>query len=218
MNVTLHIFPTPVNAFVFARGEHDRCTVTSMNALPNDRDSNDGDSGSVDPVVAIERAISELRRTGNRWRPGPGGSMWSPPQASAADGASSGHRSPFGWKGGRHEHPFANMARYRVLSTLDRLGDGASVSELATAIGVDQPRASRVVADCVDRGLVTKQTDPADARRSVIALTDDGRAVLDERRRERRAAVEQALDGFTAAERAQLAELLARFVAGGRES
>ncbi|MBX9719602.1 MAG: MarR family transcriptional regulator, partial [Microbacteriaceae bacterium] len=75
------------------------------------------------------------------------------------------------------------MARYRLLSTLDRLGDGASVSELAAAIGVDQPRASRVVAECVDRGLVTRSSDAADARRSVIALTDAGRAVLDERRR-----------------------------------
>jgi DNA-binding MarR family transcriptional regulator len=195
-----------VNEFVFALGEHDRCTVTTMDAQPND----------IDPVVAIERAISELRRTGNRWRAGPG--MWTPPPASGAESPTSGHRGPFGWKSARHEHPFANMARYRLLSMLDRLGDGASVSELATAIGVDQPRASRVVSDCVDRGLVTKETDPTDARRSVIALTDDGRAVLDERRRERRAAVEDALEGFTPAERAQLAELLARFVAGGRES
>jgi DNA-binding MarR family transcriptional regulator len=186
-----------------------------MDAQPNDIDPN-----GVDPIVAIERAISELRRPGNRWRPGgPGAGMWMPGQPGAgAEGAGSGQRGPFGWKGGRHEHPFANMARYRLLSTLDRLGDGASVSELASAIGVDQPRASRVVADCVDRGLVTRSTDPTDARRSVIALTDDGRAVIDERRRERRAAVEQALDGFTPAERAQLAALLARFVAGGRSS
>ena len=192
---------------LFALSEHDRCTVTSMDAQPND----------IDPVVAIERAISELRRTGNRWRPGgPGGPGWMPPQPPGTDGSGPGQRGPFGWKGGRHEHPFANMARYRLLSTLDRLGDGASVSELAAAIGVDQPRASRVVADCVDRGLVTRSVDPTDARRSVIALTDDGRAVIDERRRERRAAVEQALDGFTPAERAQLAALLARFVAGGR--
>ena len=209
MNVTIHIFPRSVNATVFALSEHDRCTVTSMDAQPND----------IDPVVAFERAISELRRTGNRWRPGgPGGPVWMPPQTPGADGSGAGHRGPFGWKGGRHEHPFANMARYRLLSTLDRLGDGASVSELAAAIGVDQPRASRVVADCVDRGLVTRSVDPTDARRSVIALTDDGRAVIDERRRERRAAVEQALDGFTTAERAQLAALLARFVAGGRST
>ncbi|MEN9620336.1 MAG: hypothetical protein RL499_529, partial [Actinomycetota bacterium] len=146
-----------------------------------------------------------------------GAGMWMPGQP-VTEGAGPGHRGPFGWKGGRHEHPFANMARYRLLSTLDRLGDGASVSELAAAIGVDQPRASRVVADCVERGLVTRSVDPTDARRSVIALTDDGRAVIDERRRERRAAVEQALDGFTHAERAQLAALLARFVAGGRSS
>ncbi len=168
----------------------DRCTVTSMDAQPDD----------PDPITAIERAVSELRRSGGRPRHQPG------------------QHAPLGWKGGPHEHPFANMARYRLLSTLERLGDGASVNELAAAIGVDQPRASRVVADCVERGIVTKQTDPTDARRSVIALTDAGRAVLEERRRERRTTVERALQGFTADERAQFAGLLARFVAGGRSS
>jgi DNA-binding MarR family transcriptional regulator len=161
----------------------------------------DAQPDDLDTIAAIERAVSELRRSNGR--------LGKPAHQP-------GQHGPFGWKGGRHEHPFANMARYRLLSTLDRLGDGASVSELAAAIGVDQPRASRVVADCVERGLVTRSTDAMDARRSVIALTDAGRAVLDERRRERRAAVERALDGFTAEERAQFAALLARFVAGGR--
>ncbi len=174
-----------------------------MDAEPND----------VDPITAIERAVSELRRSGGRapWsRPAPGHEHHGEP------GPHGGHRPSFGWKGPRHEHPFANMARYRLLSTLDRLGDGASVNELAAAIGVDQPRASRVVAECVERGLVTRSTDSRDARRSIIALTESGRAVLDERRRERRNAVERALDGFTPEEREQFAALLARFVAGGR--
>jgi DNA-binding MarR family transcriptional regulator len=153
----------------------------------------------VDPVVAIERAIAELRRSGPRARPTPG------PQ---------GHP----WHGkGRHEHPFSTMARYRLLSQLDRLGSAASVTDLAAAIGVDQPRASRVVADCAARGLVERTTDPNDARRTLVTLTDAGRAVLEERRRERRAAVERSLDGFTPDERAQLAALLARFVAASRE-
>lgn len=165
-----------------------------MDAAPDDLAAPD----DPDPIAAIERAISELRRSGARPKHQPG------------------HHGPFGWKGSRHEHPFANMARYRLLSMLDRLGDGASVSELAAAIGVDQPRASRVVADCVERGLVTRSIDATDARRSVIALTDAGRAVLEERRRERRDAVERSLQGFSAVERAQFAELLARFVAGGR--
>lgn len=152
---------------------------------------------AADPVAAIERAVAELRRSGPRARPKP-----------------EPHEHP--WHGrGRHEHPFSTMARYRLLSQLDRLGDGASVSDLAAAIGVDQPRASRVIADCAARGLVARATDPADARRTLVTLTDAGRAVLDERRRDRRAAVERSLEGFTAEERAQLAALLARFVAAG---
>jgi DNA-binding MarR family transcriptional regulator len=151
----------------------------------------------VDPVAAIERAIAELRRSGPRARPRSG------PQEHP-------------WHGkGRHEHPFSTMARYRLLSQLERLGDAVSVSDLAAAIGVDQPRASRVVADCAAGGLVERASDPADARRTLVTLTDEGRAVLEERRRERRAAVERSLEGFTAAERAHLAALLARFVAAG---
>jgi len=188
-----------------------------MDALPDD----------LDPITLIERAVSELRRSGGRPRFGPGapgtvqdGTVQDGTVQNGSDrgGVHSGRRGPFGWKGGWQEHPFASMARYRLMSALDRLGDGASVSELADAIGVDQPRASRLVADAVERGLVTRTADPDDARRSRIALADAGREVLAERRRERRAAVERALDDFSDSDREQLAHLLARFVAGGRPS
>ena len=192
-----------------------------MDALPDD----------LDPITLIERAVSELRRSGGRPRFGPGApgtgqndtgqngtGQNGGDRGSDRGGVHSGRRGPFGWKGGWQEHPFASMARYRLMSALDRLGDGASVSELADAIGVDQPRASRLVADAVERGLVTRTADPDDARRSRIALADAGREVLAERRRERRAAVERALDDFSDSDREQLAHLLARFVAGGRPS
>ena len=164
-------------------------------------------SPELEPLEAIERAISELRRSGGR--------RHSRPEHTQQHGS---QRGPFFGKGAGHEHPFASMARYRLLSVLDRLGDGASVSELADAIHVDQPRASRVVADCVARGLATRSIDPTDARRSVIALADAGRAVLDERRRERRSAVEAALQGFSPDERQQFAALLTRFVDAAREA
>jgi DNA-binding MarR family transcriptional regulator len=94
--------------------------------------------------------------------------------------------------------------------------DGLSVSEIADAVGVDQPRASRLVGDAAERGLVTRRPDERDARRSVVQLTDAGRALLESAESRRRSAVADALAGFTPEETATFAALLARFVAGMR--
>jgi DNA-binding MarR family transcriptional regulator len=91
----------------------------------------------------------------------------------------------------------------------DRLG----ISEVAAAIGVDQPRASRLVNDAAERGLVDRAVDPRDARRSVVTITEAGRAALEAARSSRRSAVTEALTGFTDAEREQFAQLLSRFAA-----
>ena len=56
-----------------------------------------------------------------------------------------------------------------------------------------------------------RQTDPSDARRTLIGLGDGGRELVARVRAERRAAVEAALAGFTPDETAQLATLLTRF-------
>ncbi len=102
-------------------------------------------------------------------------------------------------------------ARFRMLDAL--LNGPASVSDVASAIGVDQPRASRLVADATMRGLVERNPDPVDARRIMVAITPAGRTLLDSMRTSRRSAVEGALSGFTDDERETLADLLGRFVA-----
>ena len=45
-------------------------------------------------------------------------------------------------------------------------------------LGLDRSNASRMLADAVRDGLVTKAAAPDDARRAVLGLTDDGRAML----------------------------------------
>ena len=96
------------------------------------------------------------------------------------------------------DRSLGGAARFRML---DALESGArTVSELADATGVDQPRASRLVADAAERGLLRRGVDPNDARRAVIELTEAGRAHLTDAHRSRRAAVESALAGFSAAE------------------
>lgn len=84
------------------------------------------------------------------------------------------------------------------------------MSELAKRIGVDQPRASRLVQALVEEGHVRREVDPDDARRANIVLTDAGRAAVVEARGARVSAVDRALADFTPAEQEQLATLLAR--------
>jgi len=104
-----------------------------------------------------------------------------------------------------------------VLHLLDEHGP-ASVGELADRIGVDQPRASRLVAAAVAAGHVRREPDPNDARRAILVITESGREALRSLLGRRRGAVERALDGFSAEERAQFAELFARFAEGWRRA
>ena len=103
-------------------------------------------------------------------------------------------------------------ARARLL---DALASGPlSVSAIGEVIGVDQPRASRLVQQAVELGLVERQADPDDARRTLIALTDQGRDLARTFGAQRRETVERALAGFTEAERAELARLLTKLADG----
>ncbi|WP_254431242.1 MarR family winged helix-turn-helix transcriptional regulator [Agromyces sp. Marseille-P2726] len=101
-------------------------------------------------------------------------------------------------------------AALRLLAALSKHGP-SSVSDLATAIGVDQPRASRLAQAAVDAGHVRREVDPRDARRSILAITKAGREALSAVLDHRRSAIERALADFTPAERDEFARLLSRF-------
>lgn len=107
----------------------------------------------------------------------------------------------------------AGPARMRMLGALMAADGALSVSELAAAVGVDQPRASRLVQQGVELGLVERQTDPDDARRTRIALTDRGSAMARGIRTQRREAIRDALAVLTAEEQAEFARLFAKFAA-----
>ena len=62
----------------------------------------------------------------------------------------------------------------RLLDALAAASHPLSVSEVGDAIGVDQPRASRLIQQAVELGLVRREADPDDARRTRVALTDEG--------------------------------------------
>jgi len=101
-------------------------------------------------------------------------------------------------------------ARMRLLDAVAAASHPLSVSEAAEAIGVDQPRASRLIQQAVELGLARREPDPADARRARVALTDAGEALVRSVRGSQRDAVRAALEGFTPQERSELARLLAK--------
>lgn len=63
---------------------------------------------------------------------------------------------------------------FEVVDVVEEGGGAATVTSVADRLGVDQPRASRLVARAVEEGLVRRVADPSDGRRSTLALTDLG--------------------------------------------
>lgn len=100
---------------------------------------------------------------------------------------------------------------FDVLDVIEA-GGAESVSSIAQALGVDQPRASRLVAAAVEAGLVTREADQSDGRRSTLSVTSVGAAAIEQAHAARRAVFGAAMGDWSAAERAQFADLLTRFV------
>jgi DNA-binding MarR family transcriptional regulator len=88
--------------------------------------------------------------------------------------------------------------------------DGLSVGEIAARLGIEVPTVVRTAQRMEAAGLIRREPDPADRRRSLIVLTERGRelqpVVLDALREVSSTATE----GLSAAEREQLLALLTR--------
>ncbi len=122
-----------------------------------------------------------------------------------------GDRGPGPWGAGGAR--FGGPARLRLLEALVAASHPLSVSEVGEAIGVDQPRASRLIQQAVELELVQREADPDDARRTRVALTAHGAVVARGFRGQRREHLAEALAGFSAEERSELVRLLSKLAA-----
>lgn len=172
----------------------------------------------TDPVDAVVAALARLRgRRGEHGAPGGGRHAHhahdrdTAPGRVGQDGHGHGHEHRHGRPGGGRGAHLGGPARLRLLDALVAASTPLSVGEIADAVGVDQPRASRLVQQCVELGLVRREADPQDARRTRVALTEQGAGFAQRVRGERRTAVRTALDGLTDAEQTEFARLLAKF-------
>ena len=74
-------------------------------------------------------------------------------------------------------------SQFTFLAALDDLGP-RTVGELAEAVGVTQPGATRAIGQLVKRGLVTLRPGRDDQRQHVVTLTAKGRQTVDLGKRE----------------------------------
>ncbi len=176
------------------------------------------DDADLDAIADALARLRPRRRPGGPFGGSPSGGPFGPSSGGNAAGRGFGPHAghPHGFGHPRHRAgdgdggpgPRGGLARLRLLEALAAASHPLSVSEIGAAIGVDQPRASRLVQQAVDLELVRREADPDDARRTRIALTAAGETFASGVRGERRAALAEALADFTDAERAELARLL----------
>ncbi|WP_277875528.1 MarR family winged helix-turn-helix transcriptional regulator [Streptomyces sp. NRRL B-1677] len=101
---------------------------------------------------------------------------------------------------------------FNVLDAVEDRGDSCAVTGVATALGVDQPRASRLVLRTVEEGWLARRTAPSDARRTLLTLTDRGREQLDRTHQFRQELFARVMADWPDADRSEFARLITAFV------
>ncbi|GAA3290036.1 winged helix-turn-helix transcriptional regulator [Dactylosporangium vinaceum] len=109
--------------------------------------------------------------------------------------------------------PDADPALFDVVDAVEA-GERVTVTDVAAALDVAQPRASKLVAAAVAAGLVRREADQRDGRRAFLALTATGRELCDRVHATRRTRFAAATRDWSADERVEFARLLTRFVDG----
>lgn len=92
------------------------------------------------------------------------------------------------------------------LSAIARIDEHGTLrlGELAALEAVAAPSLTRTIAPLTSGGLVAREPDPNDRRSSLLTLTDTGRSLLNDIRRERSAVLAERIARLSADERATL--------------
>lgn len=109
------------------------------------------------------------------------------------------------------------MAVVDVVEEHGEAGSPCTVSSVAAALAVDQPRASRLVARAVEEGLLERAADQLDGRRTLLTLTKRGVLHAEQVHRFRRGVFAEAMSGWSPRQVATFARLLTRFTESFRE-
>lgn len=96
-----------------------------------------------------------------------------------------------------------------ALRSVDRHGP-LTFGDLATRLGLDRTTVSRLAGSLQERGLIAREADAHDKRKAWLAVTDDGRALLDGLNGVSRQYYEVATAEWTPEERAAAGAMLDR--------
>lgn len=114
----------------------------------------------------------------------------------------------------RQEAGAGSPSKIAALVTLERHGP-MSPSDLAAHEQIQRPTATRLIARLEEDGVVERSSDPADGRRTLIALSPAGHALLGESRTRKDAYLAERLRGLDEDERDTLeraAQILERLL------
>jgi DNA-binding MarR family transcriptional regulator len=101
-----------------------------------------------------------------------------------------------------------SLTAVATLSSLDR-GGAQRITTLAVAEGVSQPSMTQLVQRLEQRGLVRRESDPADGRVALVRLTEAGQAALVTRRQRNAERIAELLGGLPESEVQALSDALA---------
>jgi DNA-binding MarR family transcriptional regulator len=99
----------------------------------------------------------------------------------------------------REAEPGITPSMLAALSSVDRQGP-LTMSELCAVEQVQPPSMTRIVAALAEARLVTREADPSDGRVAWVAVTPEGRKLLDRSRGRKEAYLAKALRGLDAHE------------------
>ncbi|WP_234442034.1 MarR family winged helix-turn-helix transcriptional regulator [Streptomyces sp. NRRL S-1448] len=108
--------------------------------------------------------------------------------------------------------PDAVFALLDVVASAAEQDAAPTVTEAAALLGVDRPRSSRLTAQAIEAGLLRREADQRDGRRSLLVPTPEGRDVLARIRGFRCRVIAVSTAGWSTEDRAALTRLLTRFV------
>lgn len=95
----------------------------------------------------------------------------------------------------REAEPGITPSMLAALSSVDRQGP-LTMSELCAVEQVQPPSMTRIVAALAEARLVTREADPSDGRVAWVAVTPEGRKLLDRSRGRKEAYLAKALRGL----------------------
>ncbi len=110
----------------------------------------------------------------------------------------------------------AKVAACLAVGDLEALDDSAvpaSVKDVAAALSLEHSTASRLLVETEAEGLIARTVDPRDRRRTVVHLTDTGRAVVAQSVSIRTWAMDAFLSDWSARELRDFTELVEKFSA-----